>query len=135
MLVIALAIAAALVGISPTTAQASEPAQKWPAAALPNEYAANNLITDRDGGVRIGCGNVPLSSVDASGKLSVMSSIVALPSVNACAGQSAVDRNGTTYSVATNGNQTYVVAYKSCGHTRRPALSALCALGRTVTST
>jgi hypothetical protein len=112
MLVIALAMAAALVGISPTAAQASEPAQKWPATALPNEYAANNLITDRNGGVRIGCGNVPLSGVDASGKLAVMARIVALPSVNACAGQSAVDRDGVTYSVATNSNQTYVVAYK-----------------------
>lgn len=103
----------ALVGNNSANADELNPTLRWSAASLSDASNAQQLISNPQGGVTVGCSNLGSTAFrqfDGSGA-SVGVSNSSQPTPDVCANQSAVGADGTLYTVAYTSSSTVVAAY------------------------
>ena len=105
-------LCAGSVAPSALSAQAADTSTVW-SLSLSGETQASHLVSDTTGGLQVGCGTAVFRTVTTTGSLADTVAGPFDPRPAVCQTQSALDRDGRLFAVATdNDGSSYIVAYQ-----------------------
>lgn len=109
----AVAMLASLLALVSSNSANADTALQWPSASLSDISNPQQLISNAQGGVTVGCSNLGSTAFKRFNHAGVSAGVgnSSQPTPETCANQSAVGADGTLYTVAYTSSATVIAAY------------------------